>query len=250
MTPKRAAKSAGKTKAKGKAGPKVAGRAAGVKPSWEASVEVDADPKRARAILKGLSKRFPDAKCALEHETPHELLVATILSAQCTDARVNLVTRDLFRKYPDVGAFAAADLAELEQDVKSTGFFRNKAKSVLVMSRNILAEHGGEVPRTMEELVALPGVGRKTANVILGNAFGIPGLVVDTHVTRLANRLGFTQSKDAVKIEHELMSLFARDWWTLSSHLLILHGRETCSARKVACEDCVVARHCPSAGRI
>jgi endonuclease-3 len=255
------AKAATKTKAKAKTKTKAAsktkktkakkkGRNAGVKPSWNASVAVDADPKRALAILKALSKRFPGAQCALEHETPHQLLVATILSAQCTDARVNVVTRDLFRKYPDVAAFAAADLAELEQDVKSTGFFRNKARAIREMSQDVLTEHGGEVPRTMEELTALRGVGRKTANVVLGNAFGIPGLVVDTHVTRLANRMGFTRQKDAVKIEHELMELFPRDWWTLSSHLLILHGRETCSARRALCEACVVRDRCPSADRV
>ena len=222
----------------------------GIKPSWRADVDVDANPKRALSVLKALAKRFPDAKCALEHDTPHQLLVATILSAQCTDVRVNLVTKDLFRKYPDPPAFAAADLAGLEEDVKSTGFFRNKARAIREMSRDVVAKHGGEVPRTMEELVALRGVGRKTANVLLGNAFDIPGLVVDTHVTRLANRLGFTREKDAVKIERELEALFPKSWWTLSSHLLILHGRETCTARRALCEDCVVRPHCPSAGRV
>ncbi len=217
------------------------------KPSWNVSVDVDADPKRALSVLKRLRTRFPDAKCALEHETPHQLLVATILSAQCTDARVNLVTRDLFRLYRDQVAFATADPAELELAVKSTGFFRNKARAVLEMSRDIVEKHGGEVPRTMKELTALRGVGRKTANVILGNAFDVPGLVVDTHVTRLANRLGFTRQKDAVKIEHELMELFPRGWWTLSSHLFILHGRETCTARRAECESCTIRRHCPSA---
>jgi endonuclease-3 len=210
----------------------------------------DADPKRALTVLKRLKKEFPDAKCALDHETPHQLLVATILSAQCTDARVNIVTRDLFRKYPDAAAFAAADLAELEQDVKSTGFFRMKARALLEMSQDVLSKHGGEVPRSMEELTALRGVGRKTANVILGNAFGIPGLVVDTHVKRLSNRLGFTGQQNPVKIESELCELFPRTWWTLSSHLLILHGRATCKARRPACPECAVRDLCPSADRV
>jgi endonuclease-3 len=209
-----------------------------------------AEKRRARVILRRLAKEFPDAKCALEYETPHQLLVATILSAQCTDVRVNLVTSGLFRKYPDVAAFAHADPAELEQDVKSTGFFRNKARAIREMSRDILAEHAGEVPRTMEDLIALRGVGRKTANVVLGNAFGVPGLVVDTHVTRLANRMGFTRQRNAEKIERELMEIFPRDWWTLSSHLLILHGRKTCAARRARCEECVVQDRCPSAGKV
>jgi endonuclease-3 len=149
------------------------------------STILDADPARALKVLKRLKKEFPTANCALEHETPHQLLVATILSAQCTDKRVNLVTEDLFRKYPDVAAFAAARLSQLEKDVKSTGFFRMKARALREMSQDVLTKHGGDVPRTMEELTALRGVGRKTANVILGNAFGIPGLVVDTHVKRL-----------------------------------------------------------------
>ncbi len=208
---------------------------------------LDADPARALKVLKRLKKEFPTANCALEHETPHQLLVATILSAQCTDKRVNLVTEDLFRKYPDVAAFAAARLSQLEKDVKSTGFFRMKARALREMSQDVLTKHGGDVPRTMEELTALRGVGRKTANVILGNAFGIPGLVVDTHVKRLSNRFGFTEQQDPVKIERELNDLFPKQWWTLSSHLLILHGRKTCAARRPKCPDCVVRDLCPSA---
>jgi endonuclease-3 len=211
---------------------------------------LDPDPKRALAVLRRLKKEFPDAECALDHETPHELLAATILSAQCTDKRVNLVTRDLFAKYRNVAAFAHADQAEMETDVRSTGFFRNKAKSLIRMSQDVLEKHGGEVPRTMEELTALPGVGRKTANVLLGNAFGIPGMVVDTHVTRLSNRLGFTKQKDAVKIEFELMDLLPKKWWTVSSHLLILHGRKTCGARRADCGSCTVRRSCPSADNV
>jgi endonuclease-3 len=209
-----------------------------------------ADPKAALEVLKRLRREFPDAKCALDHETPHQLLAATILSAQCTDARVNLVTRDLFRKYPDVGAFAHASRAELERDVKSTGFFRMKARSLVEMSQDIVAKHGGEVPRTMEELTALRGVGRKTANVVLGNAFGIPGVVVDTHVKRLSARLGFTRETDPEKIEADLGDLWPRRWWTLGSHLLILHGRRTCKARKPDCPGCVVRDLCPSADRV
>lgn len=207
-----------------------------------------ADPARALSILKRLKREFPDAKCALDHETPHQLLVATILSAQCTDARVNVVTKDLFRKYPDVAAFAAADPAAMEEDVKSTGFFRMKARAVVEMSRDVLIRHGGEVPRTMEELTALRGVGRKTANVILGNAFGIPGVVVDTHVTRLSHRLGLTREEDPVKIEHDLGGILPRSWWILASHLLILHGRRTCKARGPRCDECAVRDLCPSAG--
>jgi endonuclease-3 len=200
--------------------------------------------------MRRLRREFPEAKCALDHGTPHQLLVATILSAQCTDARVNLVTRDLFRKYRDAAAFAAADLAEMERDVKSTGFFRMKARAVVEMSRDVVLRHGGEVPRTMEELTALRGVGRKTANVVLGNAFGVPGVVVDTHVTRLSRRLAFTRETDPVKIEAELGELLPRSWWTLSSHLLILHGRRTCRARGPRCGECAVRDLCPSADRV
>ena len=207
-------------------------------------------PAAALEILKRLRREFPDAKCALEHGTPHQLLAATILSAQCTDARVNLVTKRLFLKYPDARAFAHAKLAELEEDVKSTGFFRMKARALLEMSQDIVAKHGGEVPRTMEELIELRGVGRKTANVVLGNAFGIPGVVVDTHVKRLSARLGFTKETDPVKIEADLSRLFPRRWWTLASHLLILHGRRTCQARKPDCPGCAVRDLCPSADRV
>jgi endonuclease-3 len=203
--------------------------------------------RRALRILEILRAEFPDAKCALRHRTAHQLLVATILSAQCTDARVNMVTRDLFRKYRNAAAFAQADASELEADVRSTGFFRNKARAIIEMSRDILLKHGGRVPRTMEELTALSGVGRKTANVILGNAFGIPGLVVDTHVKRLARRLGFTDESDPDRIERELCELLPKEWWTLASHLLILHGRKTCAARKPRCSECPVRALCPSA---
>jgi endonuclease-3 len=211
---------------------------------------LDPDPERALKVLRRLKKEFPDAKCALEHETPHQLLVATILSAQCTDARVNLVTKSLFRQFPNPEAYAHTSQADMEAAVKTTGFFRNKARALIEMSQDILTKHGGEVPRTMDELTALRGVGRKTANVILGNAFGIPGLVVDTHVRRLSNRLGFTEQEDPVKIEAELSELFPKSWWTLSSHLLILHGRKTCAARKARCGECAVRDLCPSADQV
>jgi len=206
------------------------------------------EPARALEILKRLHAEFPDAKCALEHETPHQLLVATILSAQCTDARVNLVTKSLFKKYRSARAFAAADQETLESDIRSTGFFRMKARAIIEMSRDIEADHQGSVPRTMEELIRLRGVGRKTANVVLGNAYGVPGVVVDTHVSRLSKRLGFTKESDPVKIERDLNELWPQSWWTLGSHLLILHGRKTCTARKPKCPVCPVNDLCPSAG--
>ena len=206
------------------------------------------DPVRVNAILEQLRELYPAAKCALDFRTPLQLLVATILSAQCTDDRVNKVTPALFAAYPDAAAFAAADPPALEAVVHSTGFFRNKAKSIREACADIVARHGGEVPRTLEELTALRGVGRKTANVVLGNAYGIPGLVVDTHVTRLANRLGLTNELDAVKIEFALMPLVPRESWTLFSHWLILHGRAVCNARKPLCSDCPLAPYCPKRG--
>jgi len=207
------------------------------------------DPVRVAALLEQLREAYPDARCALDFRTPLQLLVATILSAQCTDERVNLTTPTLFAKYPDAAAFAKADPAELERMIHSTGFFRQKAKSILQACADIVAKHGGEVPRVLDELVALRGVGRKTANVVLGNAYGIAsGIVVDTHVTRLANRLGLTGEQDAVKIEFALMPLVPRESWTLFSHWLILHGRAVCNARKPRCSMCPLAPHCPRVG--
>ena len=195
-----------------------------------------------------LKSAYPDARTALDWSNPLELLVATILSAQTTDVRVNAVTPDLFSKYPAAADYAGADPAELEEDIRPTGFFRNKAKSLQGMAHALVEDHGGEVPRTMEELVALPGVGRKTANVVLGNAFAIDeGVVVDTHVRRLSNRLGFTAHNDPEKIERDLMQTVPKEDWTVFSHLLILHGRSVCKARKPACGDCVVNDLCPSA---
>ena len=206
------------------------------------------DPVRVRAVIEQLRELYPDAKCALDFRTPLELLVATILSAQCTDERVNKVTPALFAAYPDAAAFASADQAALEKAIHSTGFFRNKAKSIREASADIVAQHGGQVPRTLEALTALRGVGRKTANVVLGNAYGIPGVVVDTHVARLSHRLGLTNETDPVKIEFALMPLIPRELWTLFSHWLILHGRAVCNARKPLCSQCPLAPHCPKQG--
>jgi endonuclease III len=204
--------------------------------------------KQARDIERLLRKEYPDAKCELDYRNAFELAVATILSAQCTDKRVNLTTPALFARFPDAAAMAAADQQEVEQLIKSTGFFRNKAKSVIGMARAIVTHHGGEIPRTMDELVVLPGIGRKTANVVLGNAFGLnEGVVVDTHVARLSARLGLTRETDALKIERALMPLFPRASWALLSHLLIWHGRRVCDAKKPRCAECVLRRICPSA---
>lgn len=195
-----------------------------------------------------LRKAYPDAACELAHHDALELAVATILSAQCTDKRVNIVTPALFARFRDAPALAAADQHDVEELIKSTGFFRNKAKSIIGMAKALIELHGGEVPRTMDELVALPGIGRKTANVILGNAFGLSeGVVVDTHVARLSARLGLTGESDPVKIERTLMALFPRSSWTLLSHLLIWHGRRVCDAKRPRCADCVLRRICPSA---
>jgi endonuclease-3 len=199
-------------------------------------------------LLDRLLALYPDAHCALDFTNAFELLCATILSAQCTDKRVNLVTPALFARYPDAAALAAARPEELEELIRSTGFFRSKAKSLIGMATALVERHGGEVPADMEALTALPGVGRKTANVILGNAFGRnDGIVVDTHVTRLSNRLALTSESDAVKIEQALLPLFPQERWTMLSHLLIEHGRQVCDARKPRCGECVLSDVCPSA---
>jgi endonuclease-3 len=206
------------------------------------------DAERVSHVLEILRGLYPDAKCALDFENPLQLLIATILSAQCTDMRVNMVTPGLFARYPDAASFAAADPAELEAMIRSTGFFRNKARAIRECCGDIVAKHGGQVPNSLEALTALRGVGRKTANVVLGNAYGVPGLVVDTHVTRLANRLGFTRESDPVKIEFALMSIVPRERWTMFSHWLILHGRAVCNARKPHCSVCALLPHCPRIG--
>ena len=202
----------------------------------------------AAVILERLKGAYPEATCALEHESPFELIVATILSAQCTDARVNLVTPAFFARYPDPRALAEAKQEDVEGIIRSTGFFRNKSRSLIGMAQALVAEHGGEVPATMEALRVLPGVGRKTANVVLGNAFGInEGITVDTHVARLSGLLGLSREHDPAKIEQDLMPLFPRDEWALLSHLLIFHGRQICIARRPRCGACVLADVCPSA---
>ena len=203
---------------------------------------------RAATVVERLASEYPVAECALVHQGPLQLLVATILSAQCTDERVNLVTPALFARYSDAAAFAGADPAELEELIRSTGFFRAKARSIIEMSEEVVARFGGEVPDRMEELVTLRGVGRKTANVVLGNAFGIPGLTVDTHMLRLSNRLRWTTSADPVKVEQDIAALIPRKEWTLLSHRVIWHGRRVCHARKPACGACGLARWCPSFG--
>lgn len=204
--------------------------------------------ERVGRILPVLKREYPDARCRLDHRSPLELLVATILSAQCTDDRVNIVTKDLFKKYKTPQDYARVEPEVLEKDIQSTGFFRNKAKSIRGMAQSLIEKHGGKVPQTMEELVDLAGVGRKTANVVLGNAFGKNiGVVVDTHVTRLSNRLGLTRHEsDAVKIEQDLIQVIPQDEWTLWSHLMIHHGRKICQARKPKCDQCPIFDQCPS----
>ena len=204
--------------------------------------------RRARTINRELGRIYPDAHCELDFTNPLELAVATILSAQCTDARVNLVTPTLFARYPTAKDYAEADRAELETIVKSTGFFRNKAASITGLGQALVERHHGEVPRTLDDLVKLPGIGRKTANVILGNAFGVPGLTVDTHFGRLVRRLDWTQETDPVKAEYAVMPLIPKNEWTVLSHRLIWHGRRCCYARKPDCGACGIARWCPSRG--
>ena len=204
--------------------------------------------ERAAAVLALLAELYPAPATALDHQNALQLLVATILSAQCTDRRVNLVTPALFARYRTAADFADADPAELEEYVKTTGFFRNKAKNIRACCRLLVDRHGGEVPGTLEELVELPGVGRKTANVVLGDAFDTPGITVDTHVGRLSRRLGWTRHLDPVKVERVLMKLWPRERWTVASHQLILHGRAVCHARKPRCGECALNALCPKVG--
>lgn len=225
----------------------------GQKPSQRAAL-LSRSPKTkadkvaiATVVLERLKAEYPDAHCELDYRNPFELLCATILSAQCTDVRVNMVTPALFARYPDANALSVAKQEDVEEIVRSTGFFRAKAKSLIGMAGMLVEKYGGDVPRSIAELVPLPGVGRKTANVILGNAFGInEGIVVDTHVQRLARRLGLTRQADPIGIEREMMPLFPRNDWTMLSHLLIWHGRRVCFARKAMCANCVVKDVCAS----
>ena len=205
-------------------------------------------PEQVTAIMENLRRMYPDAKCSLNFSNPLELLVATQLSAQCTDERVNLVTLSLFKKYPTVEDYATVSQEDFEQDVKSTGFYHNKARNIRAAAQRIITEFGGEVPRTMNEIMTLPGVARKTANVVLGNAYGIvEGVVVDTHVGRLARRFGWTTSEDPVKVEQDLMRILLRKDWLDASHLMIYHGRALCMARKPLCAQCALVKLCPSA---
>jgi endonuclease-3 len=209
------------------------------------------EPARIRAVVDGLAALYPDAHCELDFATPFQLLVATILSAQCTDKRVNLVTPVLFAKYPGPAEMAEATTRAIEPIIQSTGFFRNKAKSIVGAARVIMEDFDGQVPRTMDELLTLPGVARKTANVVLGSGFGMnEGFVVDTHVMRLAQRLKLTRETEPVKIERELCDKLPRDKWTLLGHQLIWHGRRVCAARKPRCHECALAPFCPSAGKV
>ena len=208
--------------------------------------------QRVAVILPILKRLYPGATCRLDHTSPLELLVATILSAQCTDDRVNIVTKTLFKKYKTAAAYASAPQEELEKDIQTTGFFRNKAKSIRGMAAALISDHGGNVPDTMDQLTLLPGVGRKTANVVLGNAFGKNvGVTVDTHVTRLSNRLGLTDhEEDAVKIEQDLMKIVPQEDWALWSHLMIFHGRKVCMARNPLCSQCELLPHCPTGPKL
>jgi endonuclease-3 len=199
---------------------------------------------RMKKVLDTLEREYPEAHCSLDYKTPFQLLAATVLSAQCTDERVNIVTPILFNKWPDSSSMSRARVADIEAVIRSTGFFKNKALSLSELSKKLVSDHGGEVPQTLGELTALRGVGRKTANVVLGNAFGIPGLVVDTHVGRLCRRMGFTRANDPEVVEREMMEIVERKQWTQFSHYLIAHGRAICSARKALCDECPVVRMC------
>lgn len=205
--------------------------------------------KRAEEVVRILSRRYPDARCTLDHRNPFELLCATILAAQCTDAKVNTVTPELFRRWPTPEAMAAADIADVERVVHPLGFFRQKARALVEMSRDIVAIHGGEVPRTMEELVRLRGVGRKTANVLLGTCFTGGGVIVDTHCRRISRRLGLTRETDPDRIERDLMSLLPPEHWSIFGHLMVFHGRAVCDARRPACEACPLLHLCPEGSR-
>lgn len=211
------------------------------KPRKPGKVEI---AERVAKILTYLEAEYPNATCSLYFQTPFQLLIATILSAQCTDKRVNEVTKELFKRYPDAWAFANAEISELEEMIRSTGFFRNKARNIINCAQALVAEHGGEVPQTLEELIPLSGVGRKTANVVLGDAFGVPGIVVDTHAKRLSQRLGLTREENPEKIESDLMKIIPEEKWTRFCHQLIAHGRAICVARSPKCEICSLVEDC------
>jgi len=215
----------------------------------KAAIKIDKEKAKQQvaAIWTILKKIYPQAKCALEHTNPLELLIATILSAQCTDVRVNIVTKTVFKKYKSAKDWAKAPLEQIEQDIKSTGFYRNKALNIKNACQKIIGDYNSKVPDTMDELLKLNGVGRKTANVVLGNAFGVPGIICDTHVIRLSRRLGLSANSDAVKLEFDLMEIVPKKNWTLFSHLIVFHGRNICQARKPKCDICQIAKYCPAA---
>ena len=216
-------------------------------------VKIKVDKKEAaeriKKIFPVLKKTYPEAKIALNFKNPLELLIATILSAQCTDARVNIVTKDLFKKYKSARDWEKTNIEKIEMDIKSTGFFRNKAKNIKAACTKINERFNGKVPGTMDELITLPGVGRKTANCVLGDAFGIPGITCDTHVIRLSRRLGLSENSDPVKLEFDLAEIIPKKNWILFSHLIIFHGRNICIARKPKCPECPIAQYCPSANK-
>jgi endonuclease-3 len=216
-------------------------------PKAKITVDKSRAAERVKKIYPILAKTYPEATVTLDFKTPLELLTSTILAAQCTDARVNIVAKDLYKKYRSARDWAKADISEIENDIRTTGFYRNKAKAIKATARRIIEEFRGEVPKTMDELLTLPGVGRKTANVILGNAFGIPGVVTDTHVIRLSRRLGLSENSDPVKIEFDLMEIVPKKNWTTFSHLLVFHGRNICIARRPQCEKCPISKYCPAA---
>ncbi len=204
----------------------------------------ESNKRKVKEILKILSKEIPNSKIALNYSNPFELLIATILSAQCTDVKVNQVTSNLFKKYKSPKDFVNLSLEKLEEEIRPTGFYKNKAKSIKECCKALIERFGGKVPQTLEELVTLPGVGRKTANVILGNAYGVPGIVVDTHVHRVSKRIGLTENDDPTKIEFDLMEIVPKDEWTHFSNLLIWHGRRTCTAKKPLCNNCSILKYC------
>lgn len=206
--------------------------------------DLDELKSRAKEVSKILYESYPEATCSLDYKEPLELLIATMLAAQCTDERVNIVTKELFKKYQSVYDYANANPEELEQDIKSTGFYRNKTKNIIGCCKKLIKDFGGRVPDNMEDLLSLPGVGRKTANVVLGNIFGVPGVIVDTHCKRLSNRIGFTDKEDPEKIEFDLMKVLEKEDWTPFSNSLVYHGRAICDARKPKCEQCPVAQYC------
>ena len=215
----------------------------------KAAIKIDKEKAKQQvaAIWTILKKIYPQAKCALEHTNPLELLIATILSAQCTDVRVNIVTKTVFKKYKSAKDWAKAPLEQIEQDIKSTGFYRNKALNIKNACQKIIGDYNSKVPDTMDELLKLNGVGRKTANVVLGNVFDVPGIICDTHVIRLSRRLGLSDNSDAVKLEFDLMEIVPKKNWTLFSHLIVFHGRNICQARKPKCDICQIAKYCPAA---